>query len=378
MKAIICGNLSSNLYSRKNLLKAILAQGWKIVAMACPDHSVEKIETELGIPFYSAQMENKGTGVFSDIRTFFSFYFFYRQQRPDVVLQFNSKPDIYGSMAATLLGIPSISNITGLGGLFNTEGGFVQKIVCMLYKIAFSGSKVFVFFQNQDDRTFFIDRKIIDKSKTGLLPGSGVDIHYFVPKKSPNANLEKIDKKSANFLYAGRLVIAKGIREFISAAKIIKSTYPGCNFDVIGEMNTAKGFISEDELTEAIQTGAIQYHGNTQDIISFIAKADCVVLPSYYREGVPRTLLEAAAMAKPLIAADSIGTREPVRAYENGFLCKPGDAIDLAKKMQEFLCLSKTQINDMGNKSRIVAEKEYSDTIISNNYLERLPKGKAK
>ena len=181
MKAIICGNLSSNLYSRKNLIRAIKAEGWNLVAMACPDHSVDKIETELGIPFFTAKMENKGTGMFSDFRTFLSFYFFYRQQRPDVVIQFNSKPDIYGSIAATLLGIPSISNITGLGGVFNKEGGLVQKIVCMLYKLAFAGSRVFVFFQNTDDRSFFINRKIISESKTGLLPGSGVDIDYFTP-----------------------------------------------------------------------------------------------------------------------------------------------------------------------------------------------------
>jgi len=376
MKAVICGNLSSNLYSRKNLIKAIMTEGWEFVAMACPDHSVEKIENELGIPFFSAQMENKGTGIFSDLRTFFSFYFFYRKQRPDVVLQFNSKPDIYGSMAANLLGIPSISNITGLGGVFNSGRGFIQKLVCMLYKIAFSGPKVFVFFQNRDDRTFFLDRNILAESKTGLLPGSGVDINYFVPQKSTLRDSALSDNKTVHFLFAGRLVIAKGIREYVSAAKIIKSKYPDCSFDVIGEMNTAKGFLSGNELELAIQSGAICYHGNTPDVVSFISKADCVVLPSYYREGVPRSLLEAAAMGKPLIAADSIGTREPVRPFENGFLCKPGDANDLARKMEDFICLSKTEKNDMGYKSRIVAEKEYSDTIISNKYIERLPKGK--
>jgi len=378
MKAVICGNLSSNLYSRKNLIKAIIAEGWELAALACPDHSVDKIETELGIPFFNAQMENKGTGIFSDLRTFCSFYFFYRKQRPDVVIQFNSKPDIYGSMAASLLGIPSISNITGLGGVFNSKGGIVQKIVLLLYKIAFSGQKVFVFFQNRDDRALFLERKILSESKTGLLPGSGVDVDRFKPIISPASDSKTSVNKSARFLFAGRLVIAKGIREFISAAKIIKLKYPECSFDVIGELNTAKGFISKNELEEAIQCGAIQYHGNTHDVISFITQADCVVLPSYYREGVPRTLLEAAAMAKPLIAADSIGTREPVRPNENGFLCQPGDANDLARKMEDYICLSQVEKNDMGIKSRIVAEKEYSDTIISNKYIEKLPKGKAK
>jgi len=378
MKAILCGNLSSNLYSRKNLIKAIKSEGWELVAMACPDHSIDKIENELGVPFCAAHMENKGTGILSDLLTLFSFYFFYRRQHPDVVIQFNSKPDIYGSMAASLLGIPSISNITGLGGVFNSEGGMVQKIVCMLYKIAFSGPKVFVFFQNSDDRTLFIEQKIVAESKTGLLPGSGVDINYFIPKISIDSASELYNEKSVHFLYAGRLVIAKGIREFILAARIVKARHPECAFDVIGEMNTAKGFITENELNEAVQSGAIQYHGNTQDVVSFISKADCVVLPSYYREGVPRSLLEAAAMGKPLIAADSVGTREPVRPYENGFLCKPGDVNDLAEKMEIFIRLPRTQKNDMGNKSRAIAEKEYSDIIVSNKYLERLPKGKSK
>ncbi len=373
MKAIIAANLASNLFSRKNLIQAIKTAGWEISAMACADPASFRFESELFIPFYPLKMENKGMGMLADIRTFFSFYQFYLKKKPDVVLHFNSKPVIYGSLAASLLGIPSINNITGLGAVFDGKGGLVRKIVCMLYRTAFSGKKVFVFFQNRDDRDLFISSGIVKEEKTGLLPGSGVDISLFLPSEKSNAASLPLNSPKTRFLFPGRLVLSKGIREFISAAAFVHASYPDTFFDIIGEMNTAAGFIPESEIRALENSSYISYHGNVSDVPSFIAKADCIVLPSYYREGVPRTLLEAAAMGKPLIAADSIGTREPVRSGINGFLCRSADIQDLADTMIRFICLPQTEKLHMGKESRLIAETEYSDKIIIRKYLEKLP-----
>jgi glycosyltransferase involved in cell wall biosynthesis len=376
MKALISANLASNLYNRKNLINAILGTGWNVAAMACADHGEIKLEKDLKIPFYPLNMENKGTGIFSDLRTFCSFYRIYQKAKPDVVLHFNSKPVIYGTLAANLLGIPSINNITGLGAVFEKDGGMVQKIVCLLYKFSFSGKHTFVFFQNKDDRELFLKRKLINISKTGLLPGSGVDISYFTPVTPIGAVNADVPSKPTSFLFVGRLIFSKGIREFIRAAGIVQETFPETKFTVIGEILNLSAFIPENELKKAEDAGYIQYHGNTQDVLPFIKQADCVVLPSYYREGVPRALLEAASMGKPLIASDSIGTREPVREGKNGYLCKAGDAVDLSEKMLQFICLSNDAKNAMGSESRSIAVAEYSDTIIIRKYLEILPKGK--
>lgn len=372
MKAVISANLALNVYSRKNLLLALKNEGWEIHAASCADEGVSLLQDELGIPFHALPMENKGKGVFSDIRTFFAFLSLYIRLKPDAVLHYNSKPDIYGSFAANLLRIPAINNITGLGSIYVGKETLVRKVVNLLYKIAFSGKKIHVFFQNTDDRSLFLSLKIVHESKTGLLPGSGVDINRF----HSDPNREELNKntttKKTTFLFASRLVLSKGIREFIEAAKIIKPEYEHCQFEIIGELLSVAGFISRSELDYSTQTGAVMYLGNLKDATKRIKNCDCMVLPSYYREGVPRILLEAAAMGKPLIAANSIGTKEPVEHGINGYLCIPESTDDLVKQMKKFLHLSPDEQCTMGRESRKIAETRYSDTIISQSYLEVL------
>lgn len=373
MKLIIVANLASNIYGRKNLIRAIQAEGWTVSAAACADYAAPLLPQELSVPFEPVHIEIRGTRLLADIRTFFGFLSLYRKTAPDAVVHFTSKPDIYGSLAASLLGIPSISNITGLGTVFDRDGGLIQTLVCQLYRMAFAGKKAFVFFQNRDDRRLFIDKKIVAEAKTGLLPGSGVDIARFRPSSEDDS--KQRDSGPFHFLFIGRLVLSKGIREYITAASIVQKSFPGTIFDIIGENADINGFLPESELKNAQETGQVVYHGNTGEVSRFIAQSDCVVLPSYYREGVPRALLEAAAMGKPLIAADSIGTREPVRDGLNGYLCEPQNPDDLAEKMMRFISLSKNDKHGMGKESRILAEKEYSDTIVNIKYLEKLLKG---
>lgn len=372
MKVVVSANLALNLYSRKNLLLALKADGWEIHAAACADEGVSLLENDLAIPFHALPMENKGKGVFSDIRTFCAFFSLYRRLKPDTVLHYNSKPDIYGSFAANLLKIPAINNITGLGSVYVGKKTLVRIVVNFLYKVAFSGKKIHVFFQNKDDLSLFLDLKIVQESKTGLLPGSGVDINRFRPELNKEAQNKINRSKKTTFLFASRLVLSKGIREFIEAATILKKECENYQFEIIGELLSVTGFISQAELDTATQSGAIVYLGNLKDATERIQNCDCMVLPSYYREGVPRILLEAAAMGKPLIAANSIGTKEPVEHGINGFLCIPESTPDLIKQMQKFLALSPEEQCTMGKESRKIAETRYSDTIISQSYLNIL------
>lgn len=375
MKIIVSANLSSNILSRKNLLLALQKNGYTVTAAGCVDHGVDKL-AELGIDFVTLPMENKGTAFLADLGTFFAFLRLYRKLRPSAVLHFNSKPDIYGSMAANLLGIHSINNVTGLGTVYVGQGGIVRRIVNFLYRLAFSGKKSFVFFQNAEDRELFVQSRIVNADRTGILPGSGVDVTRFSPNQTETKNKDCSGRDEVRFLFASRLVIAKGVREFIGAASIVKRQYPYAVFEMIGELLDFRSFIPREELQLALDSGFVEYGGNLRDTESVIRRADCVVLPSFYREGVPRILLEGAAMGKPLIAADSTGTREPVTDGVNGYLCMPESIESLAEKMLAFLALTPDQRIGMGCESRIIAETKFTDTIVSRGYLDVLQGGK--
>lgn len=373
---MVSANLASNLASRKNLLMAFKATGYDVMALSCPDSCVSRLENELKIPYIPLRMKNKGMNAFDDMITFFSYLSLYQKHRPDVVLHFNSKPNIYGSMASSMLGIPTICNITGLGSIYSGNGGLVRFLVSVLYRIAFSGKKTFVFFQNADDRELFLSLKILRIEKTGLLPGSGVDIQTFQPVDRSSLPSRK-DPGYTRFLFVGRMLYSKGVVDFINAAGIVKQTYSHVSFCMVGEMDTATGFVPQETIDEAVRAGLVEYPGNVSDIGRYISLSDCVVLPSYYREGVPRSLLEAAAMATPLIACDCIGTREPVKDGKNGFLCKPDNPGNLAEAMIRFICLSNDEKNDMGKVSRDLAENDFSDTIVTARYMDVISKGRS-
>lgn len=372
MKAFVTANLTSNLLSRKNLLLALRNNGWEVLLSGCDDGAATEL-AELGFSFHALPMQNKGTDLRADFRTLLAFHRMYREERPDAVLHFNSKPDIYGSMAASLLGIPAISNITGLGMVYVGSPSPMRTLVNCLYRIAFAGNRNKVVFQNENDRSLFLSLKIVSEKKTVRVPGSGVDISAYKPRDA-QFHSNGADGR-VRFLFASRLVLSKGIREFIHAAGIVQKNTPNTIFDVVGEMLDFKSFIPREELNAAIASGVINYHGNARNMRDWIEGSDCIVLPSYYREGIPRILLEGAAMGKPLIAADSIGTREPVIDGKNGFLCKPGSAEDLADKIQRFIGLDEAHKSRMSAESRRIAEEQFSDEIVTKAYLDALPKG---
>lgn len=399
---VITANTAWNVYSRRRLVRAIQNAGFETVCMGAvgsmtgtrtaraferddesPPRRAEKtkedaysrlVSGELGCAFIPLPMEGDGTNPFKDLRLFGAFIRAYKKLKPAAALHFNVKPDIYGSIAASLLSIPSFSNITGLG-VTAEKSGFTAKLVHTLFRAAFASKKTFVFFQNKDDREYFLSRSLCRPEQTEVIPGSGVDTAFFTPDfgGSPGGRTDGTDTSRARFLFSGRLLTSKGCGDFLRAAEIVKAARPDASFDLVGEHDKANPiFIPESQLDRALEKGLAVWHGVTGDVRPFIKNAACVVLPSYYREGVPRVLLEAAAMGRALIAADCPGTREPVEDGVNGFLCRPADPEDLAGKMLAYLSLPETEKKRMGEASRSIAEKRFSDTIVADAYVKRL------
>ncbi len=383
---IIAANTAWNLYSRKNLIRAIQAAGFEVICAGATgsvtgtktaskaqgssagDKYSALISSELDAAFIPLKMVGDSTNPFKDLALLFFFFRLYKAFKPAAALHFNNKPNIYGSLAAALCGVHSINNVTGLGTAAEKKG-LTKKLIFFLYKRAFTSKRAFVFFQNKDDRAFFLSNKLCRKEQAGLLPGSGVDTEFFTPAVAANY----VEISECHFLFIGRLITSKGSADFIRAAELVKRLHPLSSFEMLGEHDPLNPiFIKEDILKEAVASGIITWRGAVEDVRPFIAASDCVVLPSYFREGCPRVLLEAASSGKPLIAADCPGTREPVEEGVNGFLCAPANPLDLAKKMEDFLFLPKEEKLKMGAASRKIAETRFSDKIVAALYLKQL------
>jgi glycosyltransferase involved in cell wall biosynthesis len=356
---VIAANTSWYVFNfRLPLMKALLAAKWRITVLTPRDEYTERIKAA-GVAHRDIAFSAKGTNPLRELSAILSFRKAYRELKPAIVLQYTIKPNIYGSIAARALGIPVINNVSGLGAMFT--GGLRETLGRVLYRYAFSRAQL-VLFQNSDDRELFRKAALVDSQRTGLLPGSGVDTEYFSPRPRGTGPF--------TFLLAARLLRDKGVEEFIAAARIIRDGGKSPRFILLGRHDPADPHCVDAGLLErAVHDGIIEMPGHTDDVRAFLAEADCVVLPSYYREGVPRSLLEAASMAKPIIAADSVGTREPVRDGENGFLCRPRDHEDLAEKMRAMLSAGPERRATMGEASRRIAVERFDERLVIDVYL---------
>jgi glycosyltransferase involved in cell wall biosynthesis len=287
----------------------------------------------------------------------------YRRLRPDVILHYTIKPNVYGTLAAAMLKIPVVNNICGLGTIF-LKDTVVAKFALWLYKIAFRFPKK-VFFQNPDDLNLFVERKLIDQKICDLLPGSGIDLSRFQP-------VDFKRNQPFTFLLISRLITDKGILEFVEAAKKLKSSGMQAKFQLLGAKDPKhKRGIEVSVIDEWVKAGTVEYLGTTKDVRHFIQQADCIVLPSY-REGTPRTLLEASSSAKPIVATDVPGCHHVVKHQYNGLLCKLKDADDLASKMLEMANYDDETLRKMGQNGRAKMETEYDEKIVAEKYLTTL------
>ena len=360
MRVAIVLNTSWNIYNfRQGLAKALIAEGHQVIAIAPRDKYSDYL-VEMGCEFYPVKMQNKGSNPLKDLGYMYQLYRIYKRSNPDVVLQFTIKPNIYGTLAAFPLGKLVINNVCGLGTVF-LHNNLATRIARRLYKLSFLLPKK-VFFQNEDDLQLFVDKKLIKEKVTDLVPGSGVPLDKF--KATPFSRNEKF-----TFLMVSRLLYDKGIREYIEAIRILKNESSDIKFQLLGAIETDANLgVSAQEVASWVSEGLLDYLGTTDDVPQYVRQADCVVLPSY-REGTPRALLEAASMAKPLVATNIAGCRQTIDEGSNGFLCEVANGKDLARAMKQMANLSNEQLEEMGKASRAKVEKEFDEKIVIEKYL---------
>jgi glycosyltransferase involved in cell wall biosynthesis len=370
---------------RAGLIRALVGSGYEVVVAAPPDDYSERLK-ELGCRYISLPMSNKGTNPVSDLWLLMRFWWLFRQVRPNAYLGYTVKPNIYGSIAAHSLGIPVINNIAGLGAVF-IKDNLLTQLVKRLYKLALSKSNT-VFFQNEDDRVMFVEAGLVPASIADRLPGSGVDLAkfaYLVP--SEKGGLEQVDEHAASdilgiqparvehkvsFILIARMLFDKGIGEYVEAARLIKARFPHAEFNLLGFLDVQNpAAISRSQMNEWVSEGVVNYLGTTDDVRPYINSTDFVVLPSY-REGVPRSLLEAAAIGRPIITTNAVGCKEVVDDGVNGYLCQPRDAVDLANKIEKMLLLSADQRTEMGLRGREKVEREFDERVVIGKYLRVL------
>jgi glycosyltransferase involved in cell wall biosynthesis len=359
-------NTSWNIWNfRRGLVKALQAAGHEVLAIAPPDAYSARLESELGCRYVPILMENKGTNPIKDAQLTRRFLTIYKRERPDVVLHFTIKPNIYGTLAAKLAGVASINNVSGLGTVFLIEN-LVSKVARGLYRFAFRFPHK-VFFQNNDDRELFIRYGLIRPERTGLVPGSGVDLTRFRPQPNP----KKAADTPFTFLMVARVLYEKGIVEYFEAARQVRAAL-GANkvrVQLLGGLDEAGGVgVPRTTFEQWLAEGTIEHLGTSDNVAEHLHRADCVVLPSY-REGTPKTLLEAAACGKPLVTTDVPGCRETVEHGRNGYLCQVRSADDLAAKLLQMAQLAPERLAAMGAASRELAEEKFDEQLVLREYL---------
>ncbi len=361
MKVLVVGNIAQSLVNfRGPLLASMVERGHEVVAVAPEDDAgYTEALRELGVRYRIAPLQRASFNPVHDLGFLLALRRIVREERPDVFLGYTIKPVIYGNIAARWSGVRTRGAlITGLGYAFG-EGGLRQKVVgavaSFLYRLALSGIKV-VFFQNPDDRAEFLRRRLVDPARTEVVAGSGIDLSRFVSSPPP--------APPPVFLLIARLIREKGIEQFVEAARELKQRHPQARFQLLGPYDANPTAISEAQMAEWQGEGVVEYLGETHDVRPYLQAASVFVLPSYYREGTPRTALEALAVGRPVVTTDAPGCRETVVDGRNGFLVPPRDTKALILAMERFLSEPEL-VATMGAASLELARSKYDVRLVN-------------
>ncbi len=360
MKVAIVLNTSWNIYNfRMNLVRALLSRGFEVHTIAPEDPYTSRL-IEAGCHHHPLRMDSRGINPIKDLALILELRGIYSRIKPDVILHYTIKPNIYGSLAAASLGIPTVNNVCGLGTVFLRKN-LLSTIALMLYRWSFRYPKK-VFFQNADDRNLFVSKKLVDAAHADLLPGSGIDLKHFTPGQFTR-------NKSFTFLLISRLITDKGVMEYVEAVRKLRAQGVDARFQILGAKDPQhRRGIPVETVQQWIDDRTIEYLGTTEDVRPFIHSADCVVLPSY-REGTPHTLLEAASCGKPIVTTDVPGCHQVVKDNFNGLLCRMKDADDLAAKMRAMSQLEDDILKQFGANGREKMEKEFDEAVVIDRYL---------
>jgi glycosyltransferase involved in cell wall biosynthesis len=349
---------------RAGLVRGLQLAGWEVIAVAPADEHVRRVEA-LGCRFVPVRLSASGINPLQDLALKREYRALLLRERPAAFLGFTIKPNVYGSLAAQELGIPVINNIAGLGTAF-IRRNWLTWVARALYKRSLRRSHR-VLFQNPDDQRYFVETGLARPEQALRIPGSGVDLSRFAFRELPPE-----DGGPLRILFVGRLLRDKGVLELVQAARLLRAQRQIVRIQLLGFCDSDNPSAVTLAQVQAWQAeGLVEYLGSTDDVRPWLEQAHAVVLPSY-REGVPRTLLEAASMGRPLIATDAVGCREPVAPGVNGLLVRPADAADLARGLGEFLTLPAATRAAWGRASRAKAEAEFDERLVVQTYVDLL------
>lgn len=358
MKILILANNDIGLYKfRKELIEELIIRNYEVYISLPDGDFVEALKT-LGCKYIKTDIARHGTNPIQDLGLLNFYKKIIRQIQPDMVLTYTIKPNIYGGLACASSDTPYLTNITGLGTAVETKG-LLQFITMTLYRKALRKADT-VFFQNRENENFFLKHKLV-LGKHKLIPGSGVNLSYYVPLPYPKSD-------TIEFVFIARIMKEKGIDQYLQAAEEIKRKYPKTKFHICGfcEENY------EQVLQRFQENGTIIYHGVVADMKEIYKQIHCTVHPTYYPEGLSNVLLESAASARPIITTDRSGCREVIEDGVNGFICKQKDSNDLTMKIENFLQLTWEEKRQMGLAGRTKVEQEFDRNIIVNAYLQKI------
>jgi glycosyltransferase involved in cell wall biosynthesis len=360
----VVANTSWYIYNfRRNLLQDLRDAGHHVVSIAPTDEYSSRLIAD-GIPHRHLPLKGASTNPLREAATVVALRRLLQEEQVDVVLSYTPKGNIYSGLAVIGRATHLVANVSGLGRVF-VRNSWLTILTRWLYRLAF-GRAVKVFFQNEEDQKVFIEAGLVNADKSERIPGSGVDLTRFSPADS--SGFAKSD--APTFLLIARILWDKGVGEFVDAARFFKVRYPAARFQLLGFLDVANpSAVPRQTVSDWIEEGVVEYLGTADDVRPYLVAADCFVLPSFYREGVPRSLLEAAAMGKPVITTDAIGCRDTVDDGITGFLCHPRDAKNLADKMVQFVSMSMRERQAMGARGREKMICEFDERIVINRYL---------
>lgn len=352
-KIFIAANSCWNILNfRESLIRKLLSQNYRIFILAPRDSYSDEL-INIGCELLNVRLAGRSIAFINNILTIFDYLYYSLKHKPKYILTFTIKPNLYFSFLSIFFNYKVIVNITGLG--FNlSKPRPLNFFIIVLYKL-FIKNAFFIFFQNKDDKNFFLKHiNPFKKSSFRVLPGSGVNLSKF--SFSPFK-----PKKEFRIMMISRLLITKGVLNYLEAANYLKSKYRNINFTLVGE--------NIDIPIDLKTLPYVKYFNHTDDVKSFLRRCDILVHPSYYGEGVPRILLEALASGRPIITTNSVGCKEVVRDGENGFVVEPNNTKDLIEKIEAMMLLPRKKISQMCLKSRLFAEKRFDERRVINAYL---------
>ena len=362
---VVAANSSWNIVNfRGGLVKGLVAAGYRVIVVAPEEGASADQVRALGAAVEPVAFRSSRLSPVADLALLVGYGRLFRRYRPRAMLGFTIKPNIFGSIAARIAGVRAINNISGLGTAF-LRGRLLRRVASGLYRRALAGSST-VFFQNDDDCALFVSQRLVRADQTALLNGSGVDLDRFVPRPERAADGE------FRFLLVARLLWDKGVGEFVEAARIVRARHPNARFQLLGFVGADnRSAVPRATLDQWCAEGVVDYLGATDDVRPAIAAADCVVLPSY-REGLPRSLIEAAAMGRPAIATDVPGCRAAIEVGVTGLPCAPRSASSLADAMERIMSLEPAERTAMGSAARARAERLFDQRTVVAAYLDAI------